>query len=88
MAHQALLSMGFPRQEYWSGVSFPSPGDLPDSGIEPKSSALLGGFFTPEPSGKASTSIGPLKTEKSPTKVTRQKSHNTNQTQTGHVFPG
>ena len=39
-------SMGFPRQEYWSGVPFPSLGDLPDPGIEPMSSALAGGFFT------------------------------------------
>ena len=39
-AHQAPLSMGFPRQEYWSGLPFPSPGDLPDPGIEPMSSAL------------------------------------------------
>ena len=37
IAHQALLSMGFPRQEYWSGLSFPRPGDLPDPGIEPGS---------------------------------------------------
>ena len=36
-AHQALLSMGFPRQEYWGGLPFPSPGDLPDPGIEPGS---------------------------------------------------
>ena len=35
--HQAPLSMGFPRQEYWSGLSFPSPGDLPEQEIEPKS---------------------------------------------------
>ena len=33
--HQAPLSVGFPRQEYWSGLPFPSPGDLPDPGIEP-----------------------------------------------------
>ena len=39
VAHQAPLSMGFPRQEYWSGLSFPSPGDLPDPGIEPMSPA-------------------------------------------------
>ena len=38
-ARQALLSMGFPRQEYWNGLSFSSPGDLPDSGIEPMSPA-------------------------------------------------
>ena len=40
VAHQALLSTGFPRQEYWSGVPFPSPGDLPDPEIEPKAPAL------------------------------------------------
>ena len=48
-ARQAPLSMGFPRQEYWSGLPFPSPGDLPDSGIEPVSPALAGGFFTTVP---------------------------------------
>ena len=40
VAHQAPLSMGFSRQEYWSGLPFPSPGDLPDPGIEPRSPAL------------------------------------------------
>ena len=40
VAHQAPLSMGFPRQKYWSGLPFPSPGDLPDPGIKPVSSAL------------------------------------------------
>ena len=39
VAHQAPLSMGFPRQEYWSGQPFPSPRDLPDPGIEPMSPA-------------------------------------------------
>ena len=55
VAHQAPLSMGFSRQEYWSGLPFPPPGDLPDPGIEPTSSAslaLAGGFFTTEPLGK------------------------------------
>ena len=47
--HQAPLSMGFPRQEYWSGLPFPSPGDLPDPGFKPTSPALAGGFFTTEP---------------------------------------
>ena len=47
----------FPRQEYGSGLPFPSPGDLPDPGIEPSSPALAGGFFTTEPSGKPLTSI-------------------------------
>ena len=49
VAHQFPLSMGFPRQEYWSGLPFPSPGDLPDPGIEPVSLALAGRFFTTEP---------------------------------------
>ena len=52
MAHQATLSMGFPRQEYWSGLPVPSPGDIPDSGIKLLSLALEGRFFTAEPSGK------------------------------------
>ena len=49
IAYQASLSIGFPRQEYWSGFPFPSPGDRPGPGIEPASSALSGGFFTTEP---------------------------------------
>ena len=40
VAHQASLSMGFSRQEYWSGLPFPSPGDLPHPGVEPGSPAL------------------------------------------------
>ena len=40
VAHQAPLPMGFSRQEYWSGLPFPSPGDLPDPGIKPRSPAL------------------------------------------------
>ena len=40
VARQAPLSMGFSKQEYWSGLPFPSPGDLPDPGIEPRSPAL------------------------------------------------
>ena len=51
-AYQALLSMGFSKQDYWSGLSFPSPGDLPDTGIEPASPAFVGGFFATEPPGK------------------------------------
>jgi len=45
----APLSMGFPRQEYWSGLPFPSPWDLPYPWIEPTSPALAGEFFTNEP---------------------------------------
>ena len=52
VAHQAPLSMGFPRQEYWSGLSFPPPGDLPDPGIKPTFSALAGSVFTTEPPRK------------------------------------
>ena len=52
VAHQAALSMGFPRQEYWSGLPFPSPGALPNPGIEPASLALAGGCCTTEPPGK------------------------------------
>ena len=54
VASQAPLSMGFSRQEYWSELTFPSSGDLPDPGIEPRSLALAGGFFTTEPPGKPS----------------------------------
>ena len=46
VARQAPLSMGFSRQEYWSGLPCPPPGELPDPGIEPMSHALAGGFFT------------------------------------------
>ena len=52
---QAPLSIGFSRQEYWNGLLFPPPGDLPNPGIEPvsvASLALAGGFFTPVPPGK------------------------------------
>ena len=46
VACQAPLSMGSSMQEYWSGIPFPSPGDLPYPGIEPGSPALTGRFFT------------------------------------------
>ena len=55
VALQTALSVGFPRQEYWSRLSFPPPEDLPDPGIKPMSPvspALAGGFFTTEPPGK------------------------------------
>ena len=45
------LYMGVFRQEYWSGLPFPPPGDLPDPGIKPTSPTLAGGFFTTEPPG-------------------------------------
>ena len=46
------LSMEFPRQDYWSGLPFPSPGDLPNPEIKLAFPALAGGFFTPEPPEK------------------------------------
>ena len=52
IAHQASLSMGFSRQEYWSGLLCPPPGDLPDSGIESWSPALQADSLSPEPPGK------------------------------------
>ena len=51
VAHQAPLSMGFSRQEYWSGLPFPSPGDLPDPGIAPGSPALQADSLPFEPPG-------------------------------------
>ena len=58
VAYQAPLPMGFSRQEYWSGLPFPCPEDLPDPGIVPvslASPAWAGGFFTTAPPGKPST---------------------------------
>ena len=52
VAHQAPPSLGFSRQEYWSGLPFPSPWDLPDPGIEPRSPALQADTLTSEPPGK------------------------------------
>ena len=52
VAHQAPSSMGFSRQEYWSGLPFPSPGDLPDPGIEPRSPTLQADALTSAPPGK------------------------------------
>ena len=52
VAHQTPLSIKFPRQEYWTGLPFPSPGDLLDPGIKPASLVLAGRFFATEPPGK------------------------------------
>ena len=52
-ARQGPLCMEFSRQEYWSGLPFPPPGDLPDPGVEPTSPALIGRFFTTEQQGEA-----------------------------------
>ena len=52
IAHQAPLPVGFSRQEYWSGLVFPSPGDPPDPGTEPRSPALQANSLPSEPLGK------------------------------------
>ena len=52
VAYQASPSMGFSRQEYWSGVPFPSPGDLPNPGIKPGSPSLQADTLPSEPPGK------------------------------------
>ena len=52
IAYQASPSLGFSRQEYWSGLQFPSPGDLPDPGIEPGSPTLRADALPSEPPGK------------------------------------
>ena len=52
ISHQAPLSMGFPKQEYWNGLPFPPPGDLPDTGIKPGSPALQADSLLSEPPGK------------------------------------
>ena len=51
-AYQAPPSMGFSRREYWSGLPFPSPGDLPNPGIEPRSPTFQADALTSEPPGK------------------------------------
>ena len=60
VASQASPSMGFSRQVYWSGLPFPSPGDLPNPGTEPTSPALAGRFFTTESPGKPERALGAL----------------------------
>ena len=57
VAHQAPLSIGFPRQEYWSRLPFPPPGDFPSPGNEPTSPVLAGRFSTTEPREKPFISI-------------------------------
>ena len=66
VTRQAPLSMGFPRQEYRSGLPFPSPGDRPTPGIEPTFLALAGGFFTTETPGESGFQDGLLLFHPSP----------------------
>ena len=53
--------MGFPGQEYWSGLAFPSAEDLPDPGIRPVSLVLVGGFFITEPPGSLTYTLPCIK---------------------------
>ena len=57
VTHHAPLSMGFSRQEYWSGLPFPSPGDLPNPGVEPRSPALQVDALPSELLGKADVKV-------------------------------
>ena len=61
VAYQASLSMGFSRQGYWSGLPFPSPGDLPNPGIEPRSPALQADALPSEPPGKTKDKLRHVK---------------------------
>ena len=70
-AHQAPQSMEFSRQEYWSGLPFPSPGDLPNPGIEPGSPTMEADALTSEPAGK------PYSFYTTSSKPQTQKKHNT-----------
>ena len=60
VSRQAPPSVGFSRQEYWSGLPFPSPGDLPDPGIEPRSPALQADSLPSKPQGKPLNKMGSL----------------------------
>ena len=75
VAHQAPPSMGFSRQEYWSGLLFPSPGDLPDPGIEPGSPAAQADALTSEPSGKSQKTFNLEISELSINQILRKKEH-------------
>ena len=61
--------MGFSRQEYWSGLPFPSPGDLPDPGIEPRSPALQADALPSEPPGKINSKVFRISVPEMGTKV-------------------
>ena len=71
-AHQAPLFMGFSRQEYWSQLPSPSPGALPNPGIEPMSRALTGKFFTTGPPGKPSSTPKPHVEDTEPSHTQRK----------------
>ena len=69
VAYQAPPSMGFSRQEYWSGLPFPSPGDLSNPGIEPGSPEFQADALTSEPPGKSHSIIGRIQLMRSLTEL-------------------
>ena len=73
VAYQAPLSMGFSRQEYWSGLLFPSPGNLPNPGIEPRSPALQTDALPSESPGKPQPPVIPLQIPGAPLVKPHQK---------------
>ena len=72
VARQAPLSVGFPRQEYWTGLPFPSAGDLPNPGIEPVSLALAGGFFITNATQSSHIKMSPKSYNKCPFFLTKK----------------
>ena len=72
VAYQAPRSMEFSRQEYWSGLPFPSPGDLPDPGIEPRSPALQADGLTSEPPLRSDQSLSRVRLFGTPWTVAHQ----------------
>ena len=83
IARQAPLSIAFPRQEYWSGLPFLSPGDLPNPEMELASPALAGRFFTTEPPGKLRKHDAKLQFSKN--NSTKAKTEMSNLKPLGHV---
>ena len=81
VAHQAPPSMEFPRQKYWSGLPFPSLGDLPDPGIEPRSPALRADDLPSEPPGKHVAKSVKLRVT---TNLSNNNNNNDNETSPSH----
>ena len=75
IAHQAPPSMGFSRQEYWSGLLFPSPGDLPDPGTETRSPPLRADALPTEVSGKPRDKTGEMQSKEDTRSEERKKNH-------------
>ena len=72
VAHLTPLSMKFSGQEYWSGLPFPSPGDIPDPGIKPRSPAMQAASLLSEPPGKPKLTVFQLKKKKQQQQLAKQ----------------